>query len=92
MGLDVPNDLRLAQHLEACIPGDRRPALARGEAIPDRVEGAALFAAMQATMARLHDVLTPGGTRVTLAMKAAVHLSESWTFGILDPNAVRTPD
>jgi class 3 adenylate cyclase/tetratricopeptide (TPR) repeat protein len=152
----VPNDVRLAQHLEACIPGDRRRALARGEAMPDRVEGAALFAdisgftpltealaaelgahrgaeeltrhlnrvfhalideldrfageviyfsgdaitcwfdgddgvraaacglAMQATMGRLHDLLTPGGTRVTLAMKAAVAVGPARRFVVGD--------
>ena len=34
----------LLQHLQAYIPGDRRRSLARGDAIPDRVRGAALFA------------------------------------------------
>ena len=34
----------LLQHLQAYIPGDRRRALARGEAMPDRIHGAALFA------------------------------------------------
>jgi class 3 adenylate cyclase len=32
------------RRLEAYIPGDRRRALARGETLPDRVYGAALFA------------------------------------------------
>jgi len=34
----------LQQQLQAYIPGDRRRALARGDVMPDRVHGAALFA------------------------------------------------
>jgi hypothetical protein len=33
-----------SRSLEAYIPGDRRRALARGETLPDRVQGAGLFA------------------------------------------------
>ena len=148
----------LLQHLQAYIPGDRRRALARGEAMPDRVHGAALFAdisgftpltealsaelgahrgaeeltkhlnrvfhalieelhrfggeviyfsgdaitcwfdgddgaratacglAMQETMRGLHDVVTPRGTRVTLAMKAAIAVGPARRFVVGDPD------
>lgn len=142
---------------EACIPGDRRLALASAIPIPDRVRGAALFAdisgftpltealakelgpqhgaeeltanlnrvfhalvdelgrfgghviyfsgdaitcwidgddglhaaacglAMQATMNRLHEVITPAGAHVRLAMKVAIAVGSARRFIIGDP-------
>lgn len=148
----------LVQQLQAYIPGARRRALARGETLPDRVHGAALFAdisgftpltealadelgahrgaeeltrhlnrvfealidelhryggevmyfsgdaitcwfdgddgaraaacalAMQQTMGSLHDAFTPRGTRVALAMKAAVAVGPARRFIVGDPS------
>jgi class 3 adenylate cyclase/tetratricopeptide (TPR) repeat protein len=148
----------LLQRLQAYIPGDRRRTLSRGETIPDRVRGAALFAdisgftpltealagelgahrgaeeltkhlnrvfqalideldrfggevicfsgdaitcwfddddgarattcalAMQETMSRVHDVLTPHGNRVSLALKAAVAVGSARRFVVGDPD------
>ena len=148
----------LQQLLQAYIPGDRRRSLARGDVMPDRVHGAALFAdisgftpltealaaelgahrgaeeltkhlnrvfhalieelhrfggeviffsgdaitcwfdgddsarattcalAMQEAMRGLHDVVTPRGTRVTLAMKAAVAVGPARRLVVGDPD------
>ena len=155
----IPGDRRraLARSLRAFIPDDRRRALARGEALPDRVQGAALFAdisgftpltealakelgahrgaeeltkhltrvfhgvisdlhrfggtviyfsgdaitcwfdgddgsratscglMMQDTMQRLHEIVTPGGTRVTLATKVSVAVGPARRFVVGDP-------
>ncbi|MEP7181311.1 MAG: tetratricopeptide repeat protein [Betaproteobacteria bacterium] len=144
--------------LHAHIPGDRKRALARGEALPDRVRGAALFAdisgftpltealanelgpqrgaeeltanlnrlfealiddlerfgghviyfsgdaitcwldgddgaratacalAMQETMDRVGEVVTPGGLRVRIALKAAVAVGAARRFLVGDPD------
>ncbi|MDQ6618674.1 MAG: AAA family ATPase, partial [Pseudomonadota bacterium] len=147
----------LLNNLQAYIPDDRRRAVARGDVMPDRVHGAALFAdisgftpltealalelgphrgaeeltkhlnrvfhgvisdlhrwggtviyfsgdaitcwfdgddgsratscglMMQDTMQHLHEIVTPAGTRVTLAMKVAVAVGPARRFVVGDP-------
>jgi len=51
----------------------------------DGVRAAACGLAMQATMNRLADIVTPGGTRVRLAMKIAVAVGHARRFVVGDP-------
>jgi len=51
----------------------------------DGARAATCSLAMQQTMRELHDVVTPGGTRVTLAMKAAVAVGSARRFIVGDP-------
>src|SRR5438270_4533154 len=52
----------------------------------DGVRAAACAHAMQDALQRVRDILTPGGTRVTLAMKVAIAVGDARRFVVGDPD------